>query len=102
MHTVGSINGGAATPTARDKQRDRQPALRSHAPSQSPVMLVSAQVARAWTGEDRRRLIAESAYSRAEQRDFAPGRELDDWLAAGSGQCLRDKCARSAAGQCAA
>lgn len=33
-------------------------------------------------GEDRYRLIAEAAYYRAEQRGFAPGCELDDWLAA--------------------
>jgi hypothetical protein len=33
-------------------------------------------------GEDRYRLIAEAAYYRAEQRGFAPGAELDDWLAA--------------------
>ncbi len=33
-------------------------------------------------GEDRLRLIAEAAYFRAEQRDFAPGQELEDWLAA--------------------
>ena len=33
-------------------------------------------------GEDRLRLIAEAAYYRAEQRGFAPGRELEDWLAA--------------------
>jgi hypothetical protein len=32
--------------------------------------------------EARRRRIAERAYRRAEQRGFAPGRELDDWLAA--------------------
>lgn len=33
-------------------------------------------------GEDRRLLIAEAAYFRAEQRGFQPGRELEDWLAA--------------------
>lgn len=33
-------------------------------------------------GEDRRRLIAEAAYFRAEQRGFVSGRELEDWLAA--------------------
>jgi len=33
-------------------------------------------------GEDRQRLIREAAYFRAEQRGFAPGRELEDWLAA--------------------
>jgi hypothetical protein len=38
--------------------------------------------ARAWTGEDRYRMIAEVAYFRAERRGFAPGSELGDWLAA--------------------
>lgn len=33
-------------------------------------------------GEDRRRMIAEAAYFRAEQRGFVPGSELEDWLAA--------------------
>lgn len=29
---------------------------------------------------ERRRLVAEAAYYRAQHRDFAPGHELDDWL----------------------
>jgi hypothetical protein len=37
---------------------------------------------RAGTLEDRRRIIREAAYCVAEQRGFAPGRELDDWLLA--------------------
>jgi len=32
--------------------------------------------------ERRRTLIAEAAYFRAQRRDFAPGHELEDWLAA--------------------
>jgi hypothetical protein len=32
--------------------------------------------------EGKRRLIADIAYSSAEQRGFAPGYELDDWLQA--------------------
>ncbi len=32
--------------------------------------------------EERRHLIAESAYFRAERRSFVPGYELEDWLAA--------------------
>jgi hypothetical protein len=32
--------------------------------------------------DDRRALIAESAYLRAEKRGFAPGYENEDWLAA--------------------
>jgi hypothetical protein len=34
------------------------------------------------SNEERHHLIAEGAYFRAEQRSFAPGYELDDWLAA--------------------
>jgi DUF2934 family protein len=34
------------------------------------------------TAEARRALIAESAYLRAERRRFAPGHEVQDWLAA--------------------
>ncbi len=34
------------------------------------------------TAEARRALIAESAYLRAERRGFAPGYEVEDWLAA--------------------
>ena len=34
------------------------------------------------TDEDRQSMIAKAAYLRAEQRNFAPGHELDDWLAA--------------------
>jgi len=34
------------------------------------------------SAEDRRAMIAEAAYLRAEQRGFAPGHEAEDWLAA--------------------
>ena len=32
--------------------------------------------------EERRLLIARAAYFRAERRDFRPGHEVEDWLAA--------------------
>jgi hypothetical protein len=32
------------------------------------------------TNEERRQLIAEAAYFRAERRSFTPGYELEDWL----------------------
>lgn len=41
--------------------------------------------ARAWAHvgrEDRERLIRATAYFRAQRRGFAPGSELEDWLAA--------------------
>lgn len=31
---------------------------------------------------ERRRMVAEAAYYRAEQRGFAPGSEVEDWLEA--------------------
>jgi hypothetical protein len=35
-----------------------------------------------FSSAERERLIAEAAYLRAEKRGFAPGFQLDDWLAA--------------------
>lgn len=34
------------------------------------------------TADERRRMIEEAAYYRAQSRDFAPGFEHEDWLAA--------------------
>ena len=34
------------------------------------------------TPAERRHMIAEAAYYRAEKREFAPGHELEDWLEA--------------------
>jgi hypothetical protein len=34
------------------------------------------------TSEERHRLICTAAYYRAQQRNFAPGCELEDWLLA--------------------
>jgi len=61
------------------------PPVATGMPVRKGVSLKSAALrpkARTMAGEDRLRLIAEAAYYRAEQRGFAPGRELEDWLAA--------------------
>ena len=34
------------------------------------------------TQQQRRQMIADVAYRRAEQRGFSPGREVEDWLGA--------------------
>ena len=51
-----------------------------------PVAAVSRRVAkppsRAVSAEERYAMVAQAAYLRASQRGFAPGNELDDWLAA--------------------
>ncbi|MCX7960080.1 MAG: DUF2934 domain-containing protein [Burkholderiales bacterium] len=53
----------------------RKPAdAASVASREAPAAAISA--------EERERMIARAAYFRAEKRGFAPGRELEDWLAA--------------------
>ncbi len=61
--------------TAETRARSAQPkgarAAKGKAPQRAAV-----------STEDRRAMIAEAAYLRAERRGFAPGRETEDWLAA--------------------
>lgn len=40
------------------------------------------RIDRLHTAAQRRKMVAETAYSIAERRGFAPGHELSDWLAA--------------------
>jgi Protein of unknown function (DUF2934) len=47
------------------------PAVRTKSPHRAPV-----------NADERRSMIAEAAYLRAERRGFTPGRETEDWLAA--------------------
>lgn len=42
----------------------------------------SAEVGKAEPRPERHRMISEAAYFRAERRGFAPGSDVDDWLAA--------------------
>jgi len=60
-----------------------EPAARRAAPPRAAAASTKAarQIARI-SPEDRRAMIAESAYLRAERRGFAPGHEEADWLAA--------------------
>lgn len=62
-----------ATPATRPAPTAGKAAARPHARAAESLNL---------PGEDRRQLIAEAAYFRAERRGFHPGAELDDWLAA--------------------
>jgi hypothetical protein len=47
----------------------------------SPVQRIATSVAESRAVE-RTAMIADAAYFRAERRGFAPGHELEDWLAA--------------------
>jgi hypothetical protein len=54
-----------------------QKSLRKWAPSDAPYYAIAAVVR-----ENHHAAIAEGAYFRGERRGFAPGHELEDWLAA--------------------
>ena len=56
---------------ARNPQPKPQRSARAKSAHRAPV-----------SAEDRRAMIAEAAYLRAERRGFAPGQEAEDWLAA--------------------
>ena len=56
---------------ARNPQPKPQRSVRAKSAHRAPV-----------SAEDRRAMIAEAAYLRAERRGFAPGQETEDWLAA--------------------
>jgi len=57
-----------------------RPAAAAPAPRETPRP--QPRPVEAPTGEARYRWIAHAAYLRAEKRGFAPGQEVDDWLAA--------------------
>ena len=69
---------------------DSDPALAAEAATQHESAADGA------TADGRRRRIAERAYFRAERRGFAPGHELDDWLAAEAEQGERGRPALTA------
>jgi hypothetical protein len=46
--------------------------------------MAAAQPSTSITASDRQAMIATAAYYRAEKRQFAPGGELEDWIAAES------------------
>lgn len=69
---------------ARDKSTT--PTIRTRAPRKSAAASAkaAASVASFVGPEQRAALIAEAAFFRAEKRGFAPGHEVEDWLAAES------------------
>ena len=58
------------SPVPRQRASRKKPVAQPATPAPSP----------GWPA--REQMIAEAAYYRAEQRNFAPGREMEDWLAA--------------------
>jgi hypothetical protein len=68
---------GSRKPPSRTRAR-----AKSTTPSARTPPAAAAPDAAPPDAERRRALIAEAAYRRAAQRNFAPGGELEDWLAA--------------------
>jgi hypothetical protein len=60
------------------------PSVRKRAPRKSAASAITPTPARFVEPERRAGLIAEAAFFRAEKRGFAPGHEMEDWLAAES------------------
>ena len=73
------VRPGVAARTGADA---REPAVRREATRVETIAVEPVLESAACSGEDRYRMIAETAYYRAESRGFAAGYDLDDWLAA--------------------
>ena len=63
------------------QHREAPPARQSRAKKDTSVKVVQHAL-RVFPHQNRQEMIAEAAYHRAEARGFAPGHELEDWLAA--------------------
>ena len=66
------------------REKSTTPAVRTRAPRKSAAAAAKAKsgVASFVDPGQRAALIAEAAYFRAQKRGFAPGHEVEDWLAA--------------------
>jgi hypothetical protein len=71
-----------ATRRLPDASNPAQPAAETARPARTRKSAAAAPARTKLTPEARRALIAQSAYLRAERRGFAPGQEVEDWLAA--------------------
>lgn len=70
MHTLESSKRVLRRGRMQDDRRDEA----AEASSEIPMPLASA--------EERQQMIAVAAYFRAQGRNFEPGQEVEDWLAA--------------------
>lgn len=73
-----------ATPRSTTGKRTLARKKRNPLPVNNPApdMAASSSPEPVMVEDTLRKMIAEAAYYRAEKRGFAPGREMDDWLAA--------------------
>ena len=88
-NTSGNASGNSSGTPSRSPTQPAAPAKKASsktsapAPQRMPTSPSFNSKARADVSPDElRRLISEAAYYRAKQRGFAPGHELEDWIAA--------------------
>jgi hypothetical protein len=79
-----SAHARTAKPSPKSVAKGRAAKRSAHAAPASTVAPETKPRAKPLNDEERRALIAQAAYLRAEKRGFSPGQELDDWLAAES------------------
>jgi hypothetical protein len=85
MATRRTTDSPRTPPTLTPETSDEKRTARKRAPKADAPATAQPQVAAVEISADARRaMIAEAAYLRAEARGFAPGYELDDWIAAES------------------
>jgi len=75
--TAGSVRPPESPPPA-----EKAPVRRRAAASVTPAAGSGASTGITVSEDARRAMIAQAAYLRAERRGFAPGSEVEDWLAA--------------------
>lgn len=73
-----------SVPTTKASTGSRKPGAGKAKSVQYPVVAVgnTGSASNSHSHDSRTQMIARAAYHLAEQRGFAPGHELDDWLAA--------------------
>lgn len=88
MATMSQPDIGAAKPTLHARTKRDANAAHTKADGADakpvggePVVTRTALTVRPFDAEQRDKMVAEAAYYRAQRRDFAPGHEVEDWLA---------------------
>lgn len=88
MATSLPTEGGSGKPTLHARTKRDSKAAKTKldgasvaAISAEPIVTRTALIARPFDTVVREKMVADAAYYRAEQRGFAPGHEVEDWLA---------------------
>lgn len=71
-----------ATPQADSGAETRAAAPRRRTGAQRAAPLATSNTRTEFSPDELRKLIAETAYYKAQRRGFAPGHELEDWVQA--------------------